>query len=605
MRIKHLRRSRRAAVAILCSILIVFASLHSERVTGQQRRAPQRSVASSSAQPSAQRQAGARPRLVLLIVVDQFRYDYLERFGNLFSANGLGRLMRDGASWTEANYDHIPTYTAPGHSTLMTGAWPAETGIIANEWPTHESSKTATSVEDEKTKLLGGAENEKGASPHRLMASTLGDELRLATDGRSKVIGISEKDRAAILPAGRHANAAYWFGWQKGSMVSSTYYFPQLPAWVTHFNEQHLADQFFRKEWTRLLPEAEYLKYAGPDSPPWETVERNPNTDQPKDSVTFPHIVTGGANAIGRDYYEFGLSYTPFSNELLLAFTEQAIVNENLGADEDTDLLTLSFSANDHVGHRFGPYSQEMMDITLRTDRQIGALLDFVNKRIGLQNTVVIFTADHGVAPIPEHAVDEKLPGGRIPRADVLSVVKAAIAARYQRKGESKDTTADYVTTYYNNNIYFNTTALRRDGINEEEIERVAGDAAMTVPRVRCYFTRTQLQQGAISPADPLARRALHGFYPSRSGDVVLIYDAFNNFSNSITTPADHGSPYSYDTHVPLIIMGGGAKSGRYIEAAAPSDIAPTLAAMLRIQKPSNAVGRILTEGLTNTKAQR
>jgi hypothetical protein len=227
--------------------------------------------------------------------VDQFRYDYLERFGDLFVANGLKRLMRDGASWTESNYDHMPTYTAPGHATMMTGAYPAETGIVGNEWPDRATWKNVTSVSDTTVTLLGGVPNEGASSPRRLMSSTVGDELRLATNDRSKVIGISVKDRSAILPAGRHANAAYWFSTNAGNMVSSTYYFNELPNWVTTFNNARPADKFFGAKWERLLPEPEYLKRAGADSPAWENIGNVPGdtnafptlsqADQPKQTV--------------------------------------------------------------------------------------------------------------------------------------------------------------------------------------------------------------------------------------------------------------------------------------------------------------------------------
>src|ERR1051325_9536904 len=343
-----MRRMRRTPLALCLAVTLVFASVF-------------------FAQRQAQAPAPKRPRLVLLIVVDQFRYDYLERFGDLFAANGLRRLLRDGASWTQSNYDHVPTYTAPGHATMMTGAYPAETGIIGNEW-LERPAKRVTSVSDESVKLLGGGPNDIGASPSRLMASTVGDELRLATNDRSKVIGISVKDRSAILPAGRHANAAYWFSTTSGNMVSSTYYFKQLPAWVTAFNATRPADKYFGAKWDRLLPEDEYLKRAGPDSPSWETVTNAGDTN------AFPHTITGGKTSPGQAFY-WRLDYSPFTNDMLVSFTEQAIVNERLGEDDDTDVLTVSFSANDYVGHRYGPYSQEVMDVTLRVDRQIATLL--------------------------------------------------------------------------------------------------------------------------------------------------------------------------------------------------------------------------------------
>ena len=589
---------RRSLVALALSLFLVFSSV----ITAQGRRAPRASDASPNSQTQ-RANASRQPRLVLLIVVDQFRYDYLERFGDLFVTGGIKRLLREGASWTEANYDHMPTYTAPGHSTLMTGAWPAETGIIANDWPDRDSGKFVSSVSDTTAVLLDGEQGEVASSPRRLMASTLGDELRLKTNDRSKVIGVSIKDRAAILPSGRHANAAYWFSQRTGRIVSSNYYFNALPAWVKSFNDTRPADKFYGMKWERLLPEAEYLKRAGADAPPWENIG-----DVKGETNTFPHAITGGASSPNADFYG-ALDYTPFSNDMLLSFAESAITNEKLGADDDTDVLTVSFSANDYVGHRYGPYSQEVMDITLRVDRSIAALLDFVNNHVGLQNTLVVFTADHGVAPIPEHANALGLPGGRIKSDDVLRAMRLGISARYNRKGEQSDGTADYVqkfgerTGFYNGNLYFNSAALKRDGVNEEEIERTACDAAMTVPGISRCFTRAQLEHGVAESADPIARRVFHGFYPRRSGDVVVVYEPFKYLGDAI--PATHGSPYTYDTHVPLLMMGGSIAPGRYNQAATPADIAPTLASILGVQAPSNSVGRVLVEGIAASNAQR
>ena len=575
-------------------ILIVLVSIiFLGDVKPGQRRATQTSTPQSG-------QRGKRPRLVLLIAVDQFRYDYLERFSDLFGPNGFRRLLRDGASWTQSNYDHMPTYTAPGHATMLTGAYPAETGIVGNEWPDRATGKNVSSVSDTTVTSLGGAPNEPAASPKRLMSSTVGDELRLATNDRSKVIGISIKDRAAILPAGRHANAAYWFSGNNGNMVSSTYYFNDLPTWVVSFNNSHAADKYFGKKWERLLPESEYLKRTGADAPPWENIGNIAG-----DTNTFPHTVTGGATSAGKAFYN-ALDFTPFSNDLLVSFTEQAITNEQLGQDDETDVLCVSFSANDYAGHRYGPYSQEMMDVTLRVDQQIGALLDFVNAKVGLSNSVVVFTADHGVAPIPEHAAALGLGGARIRGDDVIKALRSAISARYNPQNKTPDPSADYIFKYEyagslrdaftNANIYFNYDALKRDGVNLDDITEVAGQAALTVPGIARFFTRSQLQRGETSITDPIERRALHGFYPSRSGDLVLIPEPYKYLNETIT--ATHGSPYSYDTNVPTVIMGAGINPGRYYEAASPADIAPTLCALLGITKPSAATGRVLIEAL-------
>jgi hypothetical protein len=382
-------------------------------------------------------------------------------------------------------------------------------------------------------------------------------------------------------------------------MVSSTYYFNQLPAWVTTFNATRSADKYFGAKWERLLPEDEYVKRAGPDSPSWEVVSSAGDTN------AFPHTITGGATSVGQAFY-WAFDYSPFPNDMLVSFAQQAIVNEQLGQDDDTDVLTVSFSANDYVGHRYGPYSQEVMDITLRTDRQIATLLDFVDARVGLSNTVVALTADHGVSPIPEHAATLGLGGARLKTADLFAAVSKALSAKYNPQGKSPDPSADYLLKYsegswnreyfINGNLYFNYDALRRDGVSVEEVSQVIVAAALTMPGVARAFSRTQLLRGATSITDPIERRVQHGFSPARSGDVVVVAEPYKYLGDTIT--ATHGSAYSYDTHVPTIIMGTGVKPGQYFEAATPADIAPTLSALLRITPPSNATGRVLIEAL-------
>ncbi|HMJ25635.1 MAG TPA: alkaline phosphatase family protein [Pyrinomonadaceae bacterium] len=589
-----MKNSRRVILAWLLSP-VLFLSL-AVVSPAQQPRPPRRAANSAQTKDS-------RPKLVLLIVVDQFRYDYLNRFGDLFGSRGIGRLMREGASWTETNFDQVPTFTAPGHAVFMTGAWPSQTGIVANEWYERDTGRKVKSVTDDTTNKLGGKPGEKGYSPRRLLCSTVGDELRIAGGDRPKVIGISAKDRSAILPVGRRANAAYWFGTDNGNMVSSNYYFKQEPEWVDRFNSRHLADGWFGARWERLLPEAEYLKRAGQDDVPWENRDKTSN-----DTNFFPHVITGGASRPERAFYK-ALDYTPFSNDLLIAFAEEAITNEKLGENAQTDMLTVSFSSNDYVGHRFGPYSQEVMDMTVRVDRQIGTLLDFVDARVGLRNTVVIFSADHGASPVPEQAALMNLPGRRYQKADLRKIVEDGLRERYARKDRPA---TDYIQSFANKgetedglinaNFYLNRAALQRDGIDLDECERVVGELSLRMPGAARYFTRAQLQSNLISTADPIARRVLNGFYPQRSGDVIVVFEPYNILFDLPDDPTDprssatHGSPYSYDTHVPLIIMGRDFARGTYTQPATPADIAPTLSTLLRLQPPSCSVGRVLSE---------
>jgi hypothetical protein len=604
---RHRLACRAASLALLLALVwLSLAGVAAQQPASQSRKGATTQAASQNVARRSAPPPTPRPRLVLLIVVDQFRADYLERFGDLFAENGLRRLMNEGASWTNSNYDHMPTYTAPGHATTMTGTYPAENGIIANDWYDREAGRVVSNSSDPEDRisadgrtyqsrwqLFGGGAIEHASSPRRLTASTLGDELRLATNDRAKVVGISVKDRAAILPAGRHASAAYWFSSVTGNMVSSSYYFNELPAWVKRFNDARPADKFYGKRWEYLLgSDAEYVRRQGADAPPWEIIGNAPG-----DTNKFPHTITGGADKPSPAFYA-ALDTSPFSNDMLVDFAEQAIDNEALGKDADTDVLTVSFSSNDYVGHRYGPYSHEMMDATLRVDRQIGALLDFVDQRIGLRNVLVAFTADHGVAPIPEHAASLGLPGGRISGADVMNAVRNGVRARFSKPGE-KDTTTDYVIdAFLNGNVFFNTVALKRDGVERAEVERAACEAALTVPGISRCFTRTRLEAGEVSAADPVARRVLHGFSQRRSGDIIVLYEPFKYLGDLI--PATHGSPYSYDTHVPMIIMGQGVSAGRYNQPATPADIAPTLASLLRVQPPSNATGRILNEALSS-----
>jgi predicted AlkP superfamily pyrophosphatase or phosphodiesterase len=514
-------------------------------------------------------------RLVVGIVIDQFRADYLPRFEDQFGEGGFKRMLREGANFTNAHYLHTPTYTACGHATFMSGATPALNGIIGNEWFDRESGKRVTSVSDPAVSLLGGAAGASGMSPAKLIGSTLGDELKLVSNGQAKVVGMSFKDRSAILPAGKSPNGAYWYDARTGNLVSSTWYFNALPDWVVRFNREMRPDRWFGKRWERLLPEAAYARSTADDAP----FEKFPA------GTRFPYLITGGEETPGPKFFS-AFEYTPFANEYLADFAKAAIEAEQLGADDVTDLLSISFSANDLVGHFYGPYSHEVQDMTLRTDRTLADLIAYLDRKIGLDRVVIALTADHGVAPVPEHVQQFKY-GGRIEAKAITEAVERSLSARF---GEEKWTLA-----VANGNVYLDESLLERRKLNVGEVERVAAGAVAKIAGIGDCFTRSQILAGQL-PQTTIARRVANGFYGARNGNLVVVPQPFHFIGEGVTTT--HGTPYGYDTHVPILFFGAGVAAGAQHVACSPADIAPTLAALLKIEPPSNSVGAILAEAI-------
>lgn len=562
----HFSKLQRQFVTLFCLLFLLASYSASDSVAAQQTR-------------RAAKLAAAKPvKLVVGIVIDQFRFDYLQRFEDQFVEGGFKRLLNGGAVFTNANYIHTPTYTACGHATFMTGAPPALTGIIGNEWYDRELGKTTTSVADDKGqyKTLGGKEGARAAAPHKLLGTTLGDEMRLATQGQAKVIGLSYKDRSAILPVGKRPNGAYWFDANTGTFASSTYYFNEQPEWVRKFNQEQHCNKYFGKKWERLLPEAAYQRSA-PDNASYES--------KAKYGFVFPYTLNGGEDKPGAKFYaQFDAS--PFANEHLAALAKAAIENEALGADDTADLLTVSFSANDLVGHAYGPYSQEVQDITLRTDRILADFFSYLDKKIGLQNVVIALTADHGVAPVPEQ-VQELGYGGRLENKTVQDAVQLALSQRF---GEDK-----WVLNFGNGNVYLDEAVIERRKHSIAEVEAAAQTAILKLPGINECLTRTQLREGKV-PATWIGKSIANGFHPQHNGNLVVVPEPFYFFGESSLTT--HGTPYSYDTHVPVIFYGAGITPGHYPEASSPADIAPTLATLLKVQPPSNSIGRVLSEAL-------
>ena len=453
-------------------------------------------------------QALHQPKLVLAIVVDQFRYDYLTRFRADFTG-GLKRLLEQGAVFTNANYDAAPTVTAVGHSTFLSGAMPAMSGIVSNTWWDRAEGKAVTSVSDDKTKLLGG--NGAGSSPARLLVSTVGDELKISGKG-GKVIGISLKDRSAILPAGHMADGAYWFDGQSGNFVSSTYYFAELPAWV--------------RISTPAVPPINTRARTG-----WATKCRPPRAR----SFTMPWTLR------------------PSATNLLQALALRALAAENLGTGPKTDLLAVSYSSVDYVGHRDGPDSPEIHDMVKRVDKLIGALIDAAEARAGRGSVLVAFTADHGSTPVPEVNQKRGLPGGRI----VWNTYRAAVEKALNEKfgaGKWISFSADGV-------IYFSPDPIPGKKLDMAEVQKVAADTIRAQPHIARVYTRTQLEQGALGQ-DPVDTRVRNGFNLARSPDVFTVTDPYYIFNATGTT---HGSPYGVRYPRPGHLPGLGADPGRQL----------------------------------------
>lgn len=491
-----------------------------------------------------------RPKLILGIVVDQFRYDYLTRFRKDFNS-GLARLLEHGAVFTDAHHIAAPTVTAIGHSTFMSGATPSVSGIAGNEWYDRRTKTTVTSVLDLETKVLGGVPGAPGSSPRRLLVSTLGDQLKMATPG-SKVIGISIKDRSAILPVGHMADAAYWYDPDSNNWVTSDYYMKELPAWVKQLNKERPSQRYFASSW---------LPFDQPNGKPYCTMVNGTNVP-----------------------YCNSLEATPWGNDMIEEMAERAIVNEKLGQHEDTDMLTVSFSSNDYVGHALGPDSPEVRDVSIRTDRLLGKFLDFIDSKAGEGNTILVMTADHGVAPLPEVNQERKMPGGRLSAVVMAREVDEALAAKYGPGRWVESNAVSY--------LYLNHQLIQAKKLKLGEVEDVVADVMMTMPHAFRVYTGEHIQRGEVTD-DDITHIVRNGYFPQRSADVLFIADPYYLFEGSGTS---HGTPYNYDTHVPIIFMGPGIKPASYARRIAVNDIAPTLANMLGLEMPSGSVGRVLSE---------
>lgn len=511
-----------------------------------------------------------KPKLVVGIVVDQMRYDYLYRFQDKFSETGFKRLMSQGMNFTYAQYNYIPTYTGPGHASIYTGSTPYLHGIISNDWYDKTLKKTVYCASDTTCKTVGANNTSGQMSPSRLLGSTIGDELRMSNNGLSKVYAISIKDRAAILPGGHMANAVYWYDGKSGNFISSTYYTQQLPAWVTDFNTRKEPARLMATGWNLSLPESAYA-VSMPDNGPGETDAFN------EGKLTFPHSFEKITPEARLDK----IRVTPFGNELLGEFVQEFIKNEKPGQGQYTDMLAVSFSSTDYVGHAYGPNSVEVMDTYIKLDKQISQLLDALDKSVGKGNYLLFLTADHAVKPNGDYLKENHLPNGNMDSKMVEDSLSQFSSRYFGIK--------DIIETVEDNQIYFNQKTLLNSKIDLHLLNTV----------LISYLRNTFQQMNTISskedfnskmPTRTMSTFALNGFNPYRSGD--LMFDlSIGYLTGNYHEGTSHGASYDYDTHVPLLFYGWNIKPGESNTEVFVEDIAPTITNLIHVQEPNGTIG--------------
>jgi predicted AlkP superfamily pyrophosphatase or phosphodiesterase len=499
-----------------------------------------------------------RPKLVVVIVIDQFRGDYLERYRDQFGDAGFRLFLDHGAYFTDCNYNYANTRTAPGHATLFTGAYSNGHGIVGNEWWDPTKKRMVTSVEDDAVKILGIPGDKDGASPHNLMADTIGDELKLATQGKARVFGVSLKDRAAVLPAGFGGDAAYWIDPKTGAWITSTYYRSDLPKWVQDFNSSNRAAKYWDRDWR--------------DSQ--GAVLRSTAHRRAKD----------GSDA---GFYEV-IGSTAFANEYEFEFAKELMVYENVGRGPATDLLSISLSANDILGHQVGPDSPEMQTMALDLDRELADFFNFLGHQIGLVNVWIALSADHGISALPDAAKKLRIPAANLDAHKLEAQINSALTAKFSPGHPAAYVKLDYPVAWLDPDTF------AAAHVKEHDAESAAGEA-LKQAGLRDYYTKSQLAEGEV-PDTLLGHKFLNSYSPEGSWYVLGVPEPYTVGSLKGT---DHASPYTYDTHVPLAFYGVPFQVGTYRTHAEPVDLAATLASLLGINAPTHSVGRVLTEALS------
>ncbi|CAN5374469.1 alkaline phosphatase family protein [soil metagenome] len=514
--------------------------------------------------------ANEKPRLVIGIVVDQMRYDYLTRFWHRYEEGGFKRLINRGYNFKNAHFNYIPTYTAPGHASVFTGTTPQNHGIIGNNWYNKFEKKDVYNAGDDNVNPVGTSSSAGKMSPHRMTSTTVADENRLFTQMRGKTIGIGIKDRGAILPAGHTANAAYWFpGQNEGKWITSTFYMNELPSWVKDFNNSGKAASYL-KPWNTLYDIETYTE-SGPD--------KNTFEGGFKGQTTFPYDLNKLADPENK--FEM-VKLSAYGNDFTTDFAIAAIEGENLGQDEYTDFLTLSYSSPDYIGHNFGVNSKEVQDTYLRLDKDLARFLTYLDGKVGEGNYTIFLTSDHGGVDVPSYTSSLKIPGGYFNNSEFREKLKTYVEEEFDEK--------DLIEMVSNYQIFFNYQALRNADISPAILENSIAHFVLQYPQVSNVFTRTQLQSGSFNTGT--AYLIQNGFNQKRSGDVIMVLKpAVITYSETGST---HGSGFSYDTHAPMIFYGNGIPQGSSLQRAEIIDIAPTISALLGISNPNAATGQPL-----------
>jgi predicted AlkP superfamily pyrophosphatase or phosphodiesterase len=519
--------------------------------------------------PQQPQQKNSSPKLIVGIVIDQMRYDYIFRYWNKFSNDGFKRLVNEGFFCKNTHYNYFPTYTGPGHASIYTGTTPSVHGIIANEWIDRWKEKEFYCSEDTREITLGSLSDAGKMSPRNMLVTSVCDELKTATAKQSKIIGIGLKDRGAILPAGHMANAAYWFDPGNISWISSTYYMKELPVWVIDFNRKEPVKKYLSQTWTTLLPIDQYTESTADDSP-WEiafTTEVKP---------VFPHNLPEIAKVTGMDI----IRQTPFGNSFTKDFAIEAVTNENLGKGKTTDFLAVSFSSTDFIGHQFGPHSVETEDCYLRLDKDISAFLKFLDTWLGKNNVLIFLTADHGAMDAPGYLAENKIPSGTIMEKTFTDSLKKFSMRKF---GDSL-----LVKTFTNFQLYLNTKLIVHKQMDQKTLEVIFAEYLLGMNGVADVVTASQISYGNFT--DPFKKMAQNSFNRHRSGDVLVIPKP--GWVADYKKGTTHGSPYTYDTHVPLIWWGWNIRQGSSSEEISIIDIAPTLSLLLNIPFPNGCTGK-------------